>query len=109
MSRLSPTVFETGVVQTAEIVPISVDFAAELDTDEPIDTQDVKVFDRAGVDKTITVKKTDSIEDGKQTKSKTVVILHDFVDLERYKVEIKATVDANKLIEADVFVPVKDT
>lgn len=109
MPRLAPTVFETNTVQTSEIIPVGVDFAADLAVSgEEIASQDVKVFDKAGVDKTSTVLKTNSIVDGKKTNSKSLAILHNFVDLERYRVEIKATVDANKLFEADVFVPVKD-
>jgi len=108
MPRLSPSIFETNSVQTAEIIPISVDFAADLDAAEEIASQVVTVFDNAGVDKTSTVRKTDSIANGKQTKSKAIVILHGFVDLERYRVSILATVDANKVLESDVFVPVKD-
>lgn len=108
MPKLAPAIFETDPVQTAEIIPISVDFAADLDTGEEITSQDIKVFDNSGINKTVDIRKTDSIADGKQTNSKTVVILHQFVDKERYRVEIKATVDANKLFEADVFIPVKN-
>jgi len=36
MPRLSPSIFETDSVQTAEIIPVSVDFAADLATAEQI-------------------------------------------------------------------------
>lgn len=62
----------------------------------------------ANPDVTVTVKKLVQTVDGKATGSKVLVTLQSVQDGSTYKVTITSTMNANKVIQADIFVPVHD-
>ena len=96
---------ETDILQPNEIMPVSWDFAEELDSGEEITDKTVKAYNKAGTDVTSTVIQGSVIADGDATNSKIVVVLESMTDGERYRVVIETVVGASKKPSATLIVP----
>lgn len=110
MGKLGPNVFETDVVQPVEEFAITVDFFSRLKTSEEVNSVARKVFDKAGVDKSVDILNgAVVIQDGRSTKSEALQNVHNLIAGERYNMQLLATTDAAtpQVLEADVFIPVK--
>ena len=109
MARLANAVFETSPVRTTEIIPITVDFAADMASGETIASTVITLVDKSSVDRKTDIFDSTEIQTGAQASSKVQIVLSAFVDLERYKVTVTALIEsAVKDLTAVVFVPVKD-
>ena len=99
---------ETDIIQPNEIMPVSWDFAEELDAGEEISTESVKAYNKAGDNVTTTVIQGSVIADGDATKSKIIVVLQSMTDTERYRIVIEATVGASKKPTSTLIVPCEE-
>jgi hypothetical protein len=105
--RLSATAAETDIVQTGERVSVSWDFAAELVGAEVITSKTLSCFNSAGTDVTSTVVLSSLITTG--TVSSLILIqMSACVDNEMYNFKMVATISSAKILQADLFVPVRN-
>lgn len=95
-----------GEIQPDETLPYSWDFAADMATGETIASKAIVATDKSdSSDVTSTVVKGSAIENGDKASSKVVVVCRSMTDGHNYNIQILATVDADKIMEADIEVP----
>lgn len=106
VTKTVPNAAQASEVQPDEIIPISWDFAADMAAAETITSKAIVATDKSNnTDVTSTVVRGSSIENGDQTSSKVVVVVHKMTDGRNYNIQILATVSADKVLEADIEVP----
>ena len=99
---------QTDIVQPGEIIPISWDFANELSSGEAVVSRVVTAVNEAGTDVTATIIQSSGIMDGAATNSMVYFIVQSLTGDQTYKVTIMATVNATKVLEADIEVPSRE-
>lgn len=99
---------QTDIIQPGEIIPISWDFANELSAGEEVIGRTVTAVNEAGTDVTSTIIQSSGIIDGTSTNSKVYFIVQDLTGDQTYKVTIMASVNATKVLEADIEIPSRE-
>ena len=105
-TKTAPNFAQAGEVQPDEILSVSWDFAADMDSGETISSKAIVATDKTdSLDVTSTVVKTSSVENGDQASSKVVVVVQSMTNGRDYNIQILATISTNKVLEADIEVP----